>query len=243
MSNKKSSANVGILGYGEVGKAIAKFYKHPKIKDKGESNDLSGVEFLHVCIPYTKDFIKIVKEEIRIAQPSITIIHSTVPVGTTRKIADKIVHSPVRGIHPYLHEHIKNFVKYIGAVDIDSAFIVAKHFTSLGIETDLFFTSEATELGKLLDTTYYGLCIAFHGEAKKMCKRYGLSFKEVMTYFNETYNEGYLKAGKKNVIRPVLDPPYKNRIGGHCIIPNAKMLKKSFKSKAIDLVLDYEKKQ
>jgi len=32
--------NVGILGYGEVGKAVAKFYKNPKIKDLKRDDDL-----------------------------------------------------------------------------------------------------------------------------------------------------------------------------------------------------------
>ena len=36
MNNK----NVGIIGYGEIGKAIAKFYKNPKIKDLERQNKL-----------------------------------------------------------------------------------------------------------------------------------------------------------------------------------------------------------
>ena len=57
--------------------------------------------------------------------------------------------------------------------------------------------------------------------------------------FNKTYNEGYKKIGKKNVIRPVLYPP-KGGITGHCVIPNAKILRKRFKSRALDLILDYD---
>jgi len=31
----------------------------------------------------------------------------------------------------------------------------------------------------------------------------------------------------------------KNGIGGHCILPNAKILKKYFKSRALDFILEY----
>ena len=68
-----------------------------------------------------------------------------------------------------------------------------------------------------------------------------VDFDAVATEFNETYNDGYTKLGKKNVIRPVLfvdDKP----IGGHCIIPNAKILDKYLKSEAISLVLKYKPK-
>jgi hypothetical protein len=52
-------------------------------------------------------------------------------------------------------------------------------------------------------------------------------------------NRDFSKIGIKNVIRPVLYPPT-GRIGGHCVVPNAKILRKYLKSKAIDLILNYD---
>jgi len=69
---------VGILGYGEVGKAIAKFYNNPKIKDIDRDDGLKGVDILHVCIPYSDKFADIVKKEIKNIKPKLTMIHSTV---------------------------------------------------------------------------------------------------------------------------------------------------------------------
>lgn len=102
--------------------------------------------------------------------------------------------------------------------------------------------SITTEMGKLLDTSYYGLCIAWHGEMKKTCDKYKIDFEKAVADFNETYNEGYKKLGKKNVIRPILYPP-KNGITGHCIIQNTEILKKYHKSKALDLILKYKPKK
>ena len=99
--------------------------------------------------------------------------------------------------------------------------------------------SETTELAKVLSTTYYGVIIAWHGEMKKICDKYNVNFEKSVTLWNETYNRGYLTLGKENVIRPVLYPPPPS-IGGHCVVPNAKILKKEVISKALDLIMDYE---
>ena len=241
MNNKK----IGILGYGEVGQAIAKFYQKPKIKDLERDDGLSGVEILNVCIPWSEKFINIIEKEIKSIGPRLIIIHSTVAPGTTKKLSEKfggaVVHSPVRGVHPNLHKGIKVFVKYIGADDKKSGQLAKKHFNSIGIKTKVFYSSITTELGKLFDTTYYGVVIAWHGEMKKMCDKSGVDFDEAVADFNKTYNEGYTKLGMKNVVRPVLYSP-KDFIGGHCIIPNAEIIKKYFDSLALDLILKYQKK-
>ncbi len=236
----KKKIEVGILGYGEVGQAIAKFYKNPKIKDLKRDDGLEKAEILHVCIPWGDNFIAIVKKEIKKIKPRLVIIHSTVAPGTTKKIGGMIVHSPVRGIHPHIHQGIKTFIKYIGADNKKAGELAKKYLENLGLKVKIFYPSATTEIGKILDTTYYGLCIAWHGEMEEICKKWKINFDEAVVDFNKTYNEGYEKLGKKNVVRPVLYPP-KGGIGGHCIIPNAEIMEKFSKSKAIDLILKYKR--
>ena len=237
---------IGIVGHGQVGQAIAKLYSETDTTktwfsfDKiliydpyqGMLDDISDVDILNVCIPYTKDFVSIVKD---LPTPNwYTVIHSTVPVGTTEKFGHKFLHSPVRGVHPNLYEGLKTFVKFIGG-DEQLAEAYSGHLKTLGIETHICKDAKTTELSKLADTTYYGLCIAFTSDMKKLCDEYDLDFMEVMTKYNNTYNEGYKKIGKPNVVRPVLYPT--DKIGGHCVIPNAKLLPRT---KLIDGILDYE---
>jgi len=238
---------VGILGHGEVGQAIAKFFDKPLIKDKRYSSpEKFSVDILHVCIPYSDDFANIICDEIQFAQPFLTIIHSTVSPFTTRYIRDKtksaVVHSPIRGCHPDLHREIFIFTKYIGCEEYEEGLLAENHLKSIGLKTKILIPSAVTEFGKLFSTTYYGLCIAFHGEVKKVCDKYGIDFDDVFTEFNKTYNEGNALIGRDNVIRPVLYPPPDNRIGGHCIIPNAEILKKYMymESEVIDLILKYK---
>ncbi|MBZ9572249.1 hypothetical protein KJA15_02890 [Patescibacteria group bacterium] len=256
---KKNKSKIGILGYGEMGRALAKFYKSPhlrkrfggqvKIKDLKRDDGLKGVEVLHICIPWIPNFIKIVKKEIKEVKPKLTIIHSSIAPFTTKKLVSAlpkelkmIVYSPVRGVHPYLYEGIKTFVKYIGTENKKAGQLAKKHLESLGIKTRIFQPSVIVEIGKLFSTSYYGLCIAWHGEMKKICDKAGVDFEKAVTEFNRTYNEGYKKLGKKNVVRPVLYPP-KGGIGGHCICENATILKKYCKNKALNLILKYAKKQ
>ena len=237
---------IGIVGYGQVGQAVAKLYSEIDTSKSWFSfdkiliydpyqdmlDDISDVDILNVCIPYTEDFVSIVKD---LPIPNwYTVIHSTVPVGTTEKFGHKFLHSPVRGVHPNLYEGLKTFVKFIGG-DQQLAEAYSGHLKTLGIETHICKDAKTTELSKLADTTYYGLCIAFTSDMKKLCDEYNLDFMEVMTKFNHTYNEGYKKLGKTNVVRPVLYPT--DKIGGHCIIPNAKLLPRT---KLIDGLLDYE---
>lgn len=233
---KKTSHKIGILGYGEVGRAIANFYKNPHIKDMRRGDGLAGVDILHICIPWSENFIPTVKKEIKLIKPRLTIIHSTVPVGTTSKIGGMTVHSPIRGIHPHLYKGIKTFVKYIGADNKKAGLAAQKHLKGLGVKTKVFSPATTTELGKLLDTTYYGLAIAWHGEMKEICDKFGINFNEAVTDFNQTYNEGYKKLGKHNVVRPVLYPPQYGK-PKHCIVPNATILSKYYKTPVFELLL------
>src|SRR3989344_22777 len=223
VDTKKNKSKVGILGYGEVGQAIAKFYLRPLIKTQTRDDGLAGVEILHICIPWSEKFVDIVKKEIKNIKPKLVIVHSTVAPGTIKRLGQMVVHSPIRGLHPDLYKGVKTFVKYIGADNKKAAKLAADHFRKLKIKTRTFSPSSTTELGKLLDTTYYGVIIAWHKEMRKMADGLGIDFEKAITDFNSTYNEGYLKLGKKNFVRPVLYAD-KKPIGGHCIIPNAEIL-------------------
>lgn len=247
---------IGILGYGEIGQAIHKVYLNSTtqnfqvfVKDLNKDDGLLDLDVLNVSIPYNDsfDFVKAVKEVIESSCAKLTIIHSTVAVGTIRRLKEilsdkKIVHSPCRGIHPNLYEGIRTFPKFIGSTNTEDTSEASKHLTSVGIKVIECENSETTELAKLLDTSYYGVCIAYHGEALKACGKFGANFEQVMTTYNQTYNEGYTQLGKANVVRPVLSAPV-DGIGGHCVVENAELLLKQFQSPALDFIIQYKRKK
>jgi UDP-N-acetyl-D-mannosaminuronate dehydrogenase len=241
---------IGILGYGEIGSSIEKCYlgKGFKIviKDLNRDDGFDNIDVLNVCIPFIdkESFAEVVCENVQRFNPKLTIIHSTVVPETTKFINDRlpnnyIVHSPVRGVHPNLLAGLKTFVKYIGSDCNKASKICENHYQELGIKHETFKSSVNTELAKILSTTYYGVCIAFHAEMNKLCEKFDADFEEVCTKWNETYNEGYIKLGMANVVRPVLYPPG-DKIGGHCVVPNAELVNSFFRSEAIDLILKYK---
>lgn len=241
---------VGIFGYGEVGKAVHGLYRKRKkykvfLKDLDRNEFPKDLDLLHVCIPYNQDFIELVTQNIHDhAKDALVMIHSTVAVGTTKKIAEHYkftVHSPVRGVHPNLLKGLKTFIKYVGSEDAGAGRISTEHLEDLGVQAMAVYKSGTTELLKLLDTTYYGLAIAFHDYAAKLCEQLGLNFDVVMTHANNSYNAGYYQLGKPEVLRPILYPP-EGPIGGHCVVPNAKILKEIFgEHPLIKAILDLSK--
>ena len=239
---KRDKKNILIVGYGQIGKAIFKLYSPKKynvyIKDIQLDNFLvNDIDIMNICIPYSNNFIDIVKEYINNYNPKISIIHSTVLPGTTKKIKRfDIAYSPIIGTHPDLFDSIKTFTKFVGANDKSSLKLVKIHFKSLKIKYKIFKNSETVETAKILSTLYYGMCISFHNDVDLLCKKNNLPFEQVMTEWNTEYNKGYKLMNKSNVVRPILTSP-NGKIGGHCIIKNAEIIKDYFDSKIVDYVL------
>ena len=95
-----------IIGAGEVGRGLLKVLKtrySVVIRDKFDRVD-GNFGVLHIAYPASKNFVAVTKKYIKEYKPELTIVHSTVPVGTTRKIAPFVVHSPVRGVHPKIEK-------------------------------------------------------------------------------------------------------------------------------------------
>lgn len=212
-----------VIGLGEVGSALqtvlGEKYEVATIAKSGDSVQ-GSFDVLHVCFPWSATFTQSVREyrEQYLKPGGLVIIHSTVPVGTSEACA--AVHSPIRGIHPNLVSGIKTFVKYFGGARAEEA---AKVFTALGIKTKTTPLAKNTEALKLWDTTYYAWNIVFMKELWDWCKVRGIDFDFVYTDANRTYNEGYARLGKPEVLRPVLKHQ-PGKIGGHCLIPNCEIL-------------------
>lgn len=213
-----------IVGNGEIGKSLKKIfekYYETDITDKFDEHEENQYYFMHICFPYSKDFIKQVKQYQKIYHPVYTIIHSTVPVGTSRKC--NALHSPVVGLHPFLEESIKTFTKFIGGKQAGE---VADYFRRANIKVYITDKQETTELMKIMCTTYHGLCIEFTKDIKRLCNKYKVPF-ELWTMWNDNYSVGYEALGHPEYKRPNLIPMMK-KIGGHCVLPNLEFEKTKF---------------
>jgi len=225
-----------ILGFGDVGRGLYELLTDGKntVVAVDKDMELKGqFDYLHVCFPYSAQFIDYINEYIFKHNPKLVIIHSTVPPGTTESIKlCPCVHSPVRGRHPSMTRDMKIYVKYFGGTHAEEA---AKIFEDVGVKTKCFPDSNTTELGKLLCNIRWGLNLAFAQEQKRMCDHFGVRYEDVVNEFENSRNMGLEQIDRVNVKMPIL---YPGVIGGHCVMPNVEILLQEYPSVFLKVIRD-----
>jgi len=229
----ETSGCVVIAGLGEVGKPLlellSQHYPTVGVDIAPPIEKIVEAEVLHVCYPFQiKDFIGETARYIHQFNPKITVINSTVAVGTTRAIAERtgtpVVNSPVRGKHARMLEEMRHYRKFVGAIDPEAGQRAAAHFESAGLRTKVLTSPEASELAKLTETTYFGLMIAWAQELERYCDRTGANYEEIISFYEEI-----------KFFPPVKYFP--GVIGGHCVMPNIEILRKFTKSEILEAIL------
>ncbi len=214
-----------IIGVGEIGKSLGRVLSASYQVSYKDINNHTNGEFpvINICYPYSKDFVDITKKYIQQHKPKLTLIHSTIKVGTTRKIGFNVVHTPVTGKHPFLDQGILTFTKLIGAQSPDNARAAQLFLKKAKIKTCIFSSPETTELTKILCTTRLGWEVVFAKEVAKLSKKYKVPFEEVYTLWTSFYNEGYAKLKSSHFVRSNLKS-MPGKIGGHCVMSNCDLL-------------------
>lgn len=226
-----------VIGYGEIGKAVAAVIGETHIEDRelNRSNSLvKNVEIMHICFPYSEMFVREVDKYSRVYDPKHIIIYSTVPIGTTQIIM-KAVHSPIEGKHPDLEMSIRQMERWIGYNDKEEGFFFSNYFTALGLRTKLVENTDFTEALKLLSTTEYGINIEFARYKAHVAEEIGMDF-ELTKEWNREYNKLYRNLGlDKKYQKFVLDAPNGPKLG-HCVTPNAVLLDEQYPSELTKIV-------
>jgi UDP-N-acetyl-D-mannosaminuronate dehydrogenase len=232
--NGKPKARTLVVGLGEVGAALA------AVLDRTETvlrHDLDRVKIdepigtMHLCIPFQSphQFETVALGYINRFQPALTIINSTVLPGTTRSIAEKsgsaLAYSPVRGKHVRMEQDLVHYIKFVAAPSRTDASRAEAHFQAAGMKTRRMTEVESLELAKLAETTYFGVCIAFAQEMNRYAERVGGEYSEAIDFFEEV---DFLPRQRY----------FPGFIGGHCVIPNIKLLLQIAPSQALEAILD-----
>lgn len=222
---------VVVVGLGEIGKPLFDIVssRYDAIGvDLSPLERIERAEILHICYPYQiKDFVAETARYIELFRPALTIINSTVAIGTTRAIAEKtgvaVVNSPVRGKHARMLEELRLYTKFVGAVDPTAGERAAKHFQSLGMKTAILSSPEATELAKLTETTYFGMMIAWAQEVERYCDKWRQGYDEVVSFYEE------IECFPRTKYFPGV-------IGGHCVMPNIEILGQHHRSVILEAI-------
>jgi|ERR1700674_4230011 len=218
----KEENSVVVVGLGEVGRPLLELlfqhYNVIGVDISPPAGPMGKVDVLHVCYPFEiKDFVGETVRYIELFRPTLTIINSTVAIGTTRAIAKRtgaaVAHSPVRGKHVRMLDEIRTYTKFVGAMDPASGQQAAEHFESIGMKTKILSAPEATELAKLSETTYFGLLVAWAQEVERYCDQVDQNYEEVVSFYDEIRFFPAIKY-------------FPGVIGGHCVMPNIEMLRK-----------------
>lgn len=189
------------------------------IDDRIDLHQDSTYAVLHIAIPWSDLFVQAVREYQQRFEPQVTIIYSTVPIGTSEGLG--AVHSPVEGQHPDLADSIRRHVRWLGSSDREKrnhAYLYWRGRTQSVIQT--VDSADYTEFLKLRSTARYGINIAFAEYEYRVADEIGMPGR-YLEDFDYDYNRLYKDDRKAN--RYVLTDP-EGEIGGHCIVPNAEIL-------------------
>jgi len=243
-----------VVGLGDVGRPLLELLKESehfavygfdineeKMREVGQTTVPSKVDVMHVCIPCVSrgEFVNAVAGYVKRFKPRLVIVNSTVPAGTTMEVHKRcgclVAHSPVRGVHESL-EHmkweLKRWTRYVGGADAESVEAARKHFEALGLKTKVLKSCTETELAKLFETTYRAWMIACFQEMHRISRHFGADFDGVVDFLEDTH--------RVRLDRPLMFPDV---IGGHCLIPNTKLLLKSYDSEFLRLILKSNEKR
>jgi UDP-2-acetamido-3-amino-2,3-dideoxy-glucuronate N-acetyltransferase len=220
-----------VIGLGEVGGGLFAILKnHYDIQwFEKHSDPCYSSEIMHVCIPWSDNFIAIVDGYVRQQNPTFVVVHSSVPVGTCQRLQELtsvgVFHSPIRGQHPDMSGGILNYIKYIGTDTRDAVINeqICSYFEKAGIRTKLMSSTRASELAKLLELCRYGTYIAFAKEQEDICKRFGVKYDEVVREYESTRSDGLISINRQDLCQPLLYP-FKDYVGGHCTVEDMEIL-------------------
>jgi UDP-N-acetyl-D-mannosaminuronate dehydrogenase len=247
-----------VVGLGEVGRPLFELIRESgkfevygfdldaeKMRSIGQSEDVlpPAVDVMHVCIPCVdkEDFVNSVVGYVGRFKPKLVIVDSTVAPGTTAEIYRRVngsclvAHSPVRGVHKgveHMKWELKRWTKYVGGVNEESAEKAKAHFEKLGLKTKVLKGCLETELAKLFETTYRAWMIVCFQEMHRISRHFGADFDSVVDFIEDTH--------LVRLDRPVMFPGV---IGGHCLIPNVKLLLKAHDSEFLRLILKSNNKR
>jgi len=223
-----------VVGLGEVGAPLLELIRRSGLPVVGidaapvEWPERGSVDVMHICFPFEiGDFIGEVARYIDRLDPQVTVVNSTVSIGTTRAIHERtgarIAHSPVRGKHARMLDELGGYVKFVGALGEGADREIVDHFESLGLRSRVLSSPEATELAKLTETTYFGLLIAWAQEVERYCDRLELDYADVASFYEEV----------QFFPRVAYFPGV---IGGHCVMPNIELLQRRFSSQLLEAI-------
>jgi UDP-N-acetyl-D-mannosaminuronate dehydrogenase len=224
-----------VVGLGEIGfpilqlltktKPVVGYDINKNLMDEKKFNKYAKLDtcFLHICIPYNKNFFSNVLSSYKKFKPQCIVIHSTISPGTTNKIQSMlkipVIYSATRGVHKRMLYDLKRYTKFY-AIEKNAPNVkwAAKTYFNLlkkcGVKSKQMSNPITLELAKIVvDTSYYGWLINYAQLSNMIAIQNKVNYDEMWSFADEIHK--YLGN------RPKMFPGF---IGGHCVIPNLDLM-------------------
>jgi len=237
-----------VAGLGEIGNPILKLFSKESLTVGYDINEKLinkklflkyeniPTRFLHICIPFNKKFLENTKSLYKKFRPEIIVIHSTISPGTTKKIQSKlpipVIYSATRGTHRRMFSDLKRYTKFFSLESkAPRAKWASSNFQKLmkncKVKTKKMTNPMTLELAKIVvDTSYYGWLINYAQLSNMIAIENGINYDEMWSFSDEIH--------KFLGNRPKM---YPGLIGGHCVIPNLKLMH----NQTLDLIKNINK--
>lgn len=224
-----------IAGLGEIGKPIyliisKNFPTYGYDLDPSRINKKKNLlvekyetSFLHICIPFSENFISNCVSLSKKFLPEIIVIHSTIAPLTTQKIQQlvdiPVIYSATRGVHMRMLSDLRRYSKFFAVEPkIPNKKWATNEFIKLmkrcGVKTKMMTNPLTLEVAKIVtDTSYYGWLINYAQLSNMIALKYGINYDEMWAFSDEIH--------KFLGNRPKMFPGF---IGGHCVIPNLSLI-------------------
>ena len=221
-----------IVGLGEIGYPLFKILEkkipidgYDKIKKLNSENfpNITEIEFMHICFPFTKSFQKEILSLVKKFDPKVIVIHSTISPNTTLKLQKQldlpVIYSATRGIHKRMNRDLKRYTKFFSIYDFapNSKWAVRTFKNKMrkcGIKNKQMSQPITLELAKIVcDTSYYGWLINYAQISQIIALKNKVDYNEMWSFADEIH--------KFLGNRPRMFPGF---IGGHCVIPNLDLI-------------------
>ena len=209
------SKTIKVVGYDIIEKLmdLKKFKKYEKLDTR----------FLHICIPFTKNFdsnLMLLYEKFK---PKGIVIHSTISPGTTRNLQSNlpipVIYSATRGVHKRMLSDLKRYTKFFAVEpNAPGADWASKTYSNLmkkcSVKTKKMTNPITLEIAKIVvDTSYYGWLINYAQLSNMIALEHKIDYDEMWSFADEIH--------KLLGNRPKMFPGF---IGGHCVIPNLDLI-------------------
>ena len=217
-----------VAGLGEIGKPILQLLSksnhvigydiNQKLMDIKRFNKYENIptSFLHICIPFSKNFIPNVLSLYKKFEPQIIVIHSTISPNTTKFIQEKlkipVIYSATRGVHRRMLSDLKRYTKFFAIENnAPKAKWASREYSKLLKKSDVKSKKMSNpltlELAKIVvDTSYYGWLINYAQLSNMIAIENKVDYDEMWSFADEIH--------KLLGNRPKMFPGF---IGGHCL--------------------------